>query len=141
MNMKKGILYFAVFVFSFAVFYSFTNDSEEEVLLGDVSGNIISFNEVTSSDKIVLFDNQESDYIKYYVIEFYGDEYAIYTYYYLDNHNDYVNKYAEVSKLIVDYNYNEFMIKTLDATGYESYDEVMSLLGEVLDRNLVYMIY
>ena len=111
-------------------------------MLGDVNDYVFSFNEVTIPyEKIVLFDNRGLDQVEYYVINFYGDQHVIYHYYFLGNRENYLNKYAKLSAKVIDYNYDEFMIKTIENISYENYDEVMTLLGDSLRSNALYIIY
>lgn len=140
--MKKVIFYFILFGVFFIGFSSFNQDNNREELLGDVNEYVFSFEEVTiPNEKIVMFDNRGLDSIEYYVIEFYGTQYAVYHYYFLENKENYLNKYVEESSHIVDYNYDEFMIKTIEFVGDETYDEVMSLLENSLQSNALYIIY
>lgn len=142
--MKKIILYFTVFVVTFFGVSLIANknyDNQEESV-GDVNEYTFSFNEVTiENEKIVAFDNTGLDYLKYYVVEFTGEQYVVYNYHFFKSHDEYVNKYDELVSSIVDYNYEVYMIKTLEHIAYGTYDEVLSNLQNVIEDGMLYIIY
>lgn len=148
--MKKIVLYITVFVvtfFSVSMIMNFVNENKvlennEEELVGDKDDYVFSFDEVTiPNQKIVAFDNTDIDYIRYYVIEFSGEQFILYNYYFLKGHTQYMEKYSELSSNIVDYNYDEFMIKTIETISYGTYNEIIDDLQDVINDNSIYLIY
>lgn len=143
--MKKGYLYlviiFVVIIFG-AGLLLFTKNQGEEEDLADYSDYAFSFDEVTiPGEKLVVFDNSNLDFSRYYVIKFSGAQYIVYSYYFMGNHDKYIKKYNEVAHLVSDYNYDEFMIETVDYINYGTYDEFLSNLETVLNDELMYIIY
>lgn len=104
---------------------------------------VYSFKETTiQNEKIVMFDNSGIENIQYYVVEFRDGEYLAYTYYYMENKEAYLQKYAEVADRIVDYKYSEYMIKTFDGNGYATYDEMLQNIKDYNNgTNLLYVMY
>ena len=142
--MKKFWLYATVFAISFMAFHvvdapimltSSLGDLEEETVT-------ISFDLVTEADsKLVLSDNRGLDKTVFYVYEFSGDQYVAYTYTYLHDKDAYTSYYEEVAGAIVDYNYSEYMIKTLDDLGDGTFETVLDMLSEQIANNTLYVIY
>lgn len=140
--MKKIILYFMVFVMSFYLVGSISGNFYQEEILADYEEYVFSFDEKTIiGNKIVAFDNRGLEHIQYYVLEFTGEKYIGYTYYFVGNHEEYMAKYEEVSSKIVDYNYEQYMIKTLDYIGDGTYYDIMNDLEEVIEEDVLYIIY
>lgn len=143
--MKRVLLYLGIAVLTFccvgSVWLFMEKQNTKEENLGDVNDYVFSFDEVTiPNKKIVGFDNSGLDYLKYYVIEFTGEKYISYAYYFMGNHDKYIEKYKELVGSIVDYNYQEYMIKVIDTIDYGTYDEYLSSIQDVLDNNLMYII-
>ena len=118
-------LFVLVFMISF---YGFSNifypKNNEEISHGDEY--TYRFDEKTiENEKLVVYDNRGLDFIRYFVFNCSSDGYILYTYNYMGNRDSYLNKYAEVSSRIVDYRYSEYMIKTLDSTGPDTYQELV----------------
>ena len=142
--MKKIILYFMVFVISFlatsTISKTFIKNDEEN--LGDANEYVFSFDEKTiPNEKVVVFDNRGLDYIRYYVVEFTGNQYVCYSYYFMENKENYISKYSELSSSVVDYNYSEYMIKALDYIENGNYNDFMDTLKGILDDENLYIIY
>lgn len=117
------------------------NEKPKEEMLGDVQDYVFSFDEVTiPNEKLVIFDNNNLDYLKYYVVEFTGEKYISYSYYFMGSHDKYIEKYKEFASSIVDYNYQEYMIKTIDSIEYGTYSEYLLNIQDVLNDNLMYII-
>lgn len=150
--MKKIFLYSGLFLGFLGILLivhqytknNFNNDSNEE-LLGDYINYdeyVFSFDEVTVPDKkLVLYDNSDLDYLRYYVVVFTGDQYIQYAYNFMKNHDQYIDKYQQLASSIVDYNYKELMIKTIDNIDYGTYDEFINNIQDVLVNNMMYIIY
>lgn len=147
--MKKIVLYITVFIvtfFSVSMIMNFINEKDvlesNEEVVGDREDYVFSFDEVTiPNKKIVAFDNTDIDYIRYFVIEFSGDQFISYSYYFLKGHIQYVEKYSELASTVVDYNYDEFMIKTLDGISDGTYDEVINNAQSLINDNSIYLVY
>lgn len=109
---------------------------------GDRGDYVFAFDEVTvPNSKIVAFDNTGNDYIRYFVIEFTGNEYILYSYYFLKDHNQYLEMYDKLVKTIVDYNYEEYMLKSLDDISLGTYSEIINNMQTMIDDNSIYLIY
>lgn len=149
--MKKIVVYITVLVviiLGVFVFVDLTknknlsNNELGEKPAGDRDDYVFSFDEITiANKKIVAFDNTVSDYIKYYVIEFSGDKYISYSYYFLKSHDQYIKKYGELSSTIVDYNYEQFMIKSLDVISEGTYNEFIDNIQPLIDDYSIYLVY
>lgn len=140
---KKFWLYVCVFAISFMAFHKVAAPIITTPILGDTEETYnISFDLVTEADsRLVLFDNRGLENITYYVYEFTGDQYVAYTYTYLANEELYAEYYAEHATQIVDYNYDECMIKTLDDVDYGTFDTVMEMLSDQISNNTLYVVY
>ena len=116
---------------------------EKEEVLGDYAVNpVVKFNEKTvKGNKLVLFDNRGTGHATYYVFEFTGNKYIAYTYHYMSTHEEYVNVYQELSSKIVDYNYQEYMIKTLDNIGNGNFLEAKESLSSLIENNELVLVY
>jgi len=143
--MKKFLFYLGIAVLTFlcvgSVWLFMENRNLKEENLGDVNDYTFSFDEVTiPNEKLVFFDNSDLNYLKYYVVEFSGEQYISYTYYFMGTHDKYIEKYKEVVSSVVDYNYHDYMIKTLDNINYGTYAEYLLSVEDVLENNLMYII-
>ena len=150
--MKKILLFLMLFVVTFFGVSFFVSQEEKnekfektdnnEVIYGDKEDYVFSFNEKTiPNEKIVAFDNTNADYIKYFVVEFFDEQFISYSYHFLKNHEQYLQVYEELIPNVVDYNYEEFMLKTLDDISYATYDEFIYNIQELIDNNSIYIIY
>ena len=147
--MKKICLYLTVFVVTFIGISFFVpkeekqeNLGDNETIYGDREDYGFNFNEKTIiNEKIVAFDNTSTDYVRYFVVEFSNNQYVSYSYYFLKSHNQYLDVYNEHVKTVVDYNYDELMLKTLDDISYATYDEFIYNIQELIDDNSIYLIY
>lgn len=138
--MRKFILYSMLFAIFFVAFDKVNLNNEE--LNPDVLEYVYDFNEKSiEGEKIVLFDNRGLDNIQYYVYEFSSSQYVVYGYYFMNNKNDYLKKYEELSENIIDYDYSQYMIKTINYINDGTYNSVMDLLKEDLESDNLYMIY
>ena len=59
----------------------------------------------------------------------------------MNNKNDYLKKYEELSENVIDYDYSQYMIKTINYINDGTYNSVMDLLKEDLESDNLYMIY
>ena len=147
--MKKIFLYLTVFVVTFIGVSFFVpleekqeNLGDNETIYGDREDYGFNFNEKTIiNEKIVAFDNTSTDYVRYFVVEFSNNQYVSYSYYFLKSHNQYLDVYNEHVKTVVDYNYDELMLKTLDDISYATYDEFIYNIQELIEDNSIYLIY
>lgn len=154
--MKKVFLYCGIFLIIIGLILIISQndknnyaDELNEELYGDYINDefinddyIFSFDEVTiPNEKLVIYDNSNLDYLRYYVIVFTGDQYIQYVYNFMRNHDQYIEKFKELSSSIVDYNYDELMIKNVDLIDYGTYDQFLINIKDILDNNMAYVIY
>lgn len=154
--MKKVFLYCGIFLIIIGLILIISQndknnyaDELNEELYGDYINDefinddyIFSFDEVTiPNEKLVIYDNSNLDYLRYYVIVFTGDQYIQYVYNFMRNHDQYIEKFKELSSSIVDYNYDELMIKNVDLIDYGTYDQFLVNIKDILDNNMAYVIY
>ncbi len=142
--MKKIILclmFFVIVVSGVLLYKNFKNDNQEEKL-GNQEEYVFSFDEKTIlNEKIVVYNNNSKDYVLYHVIEFTGDKYILYNYYFMKNKNDYIRMYQELIDYIADYNYSQYMIKVVNDIDYGTYDEYMESIQEFVDEDNLYIVY
>lgn len=135
--MKKIILCFAVLALVYVGFDSF-NSYEEEVNLGDKE---VVFNEKTILGEKLVLTNNAVGYDNYYVIRFFNNNFIIHYYCYLENKEEYIKVYSELSGNIVDYNYDDFMIRSVLGTGNMSYNDFYNEYTELINNNTFSVIY
>lgn len=135
---------FFVVLFLGLLFIAFDNGknslSNNETTTGDIGTDSYIFKEVTGLNKIVLFDNTGLEYTRYIVYDFSGSQYVKWSYYYMGSLDKYITMYTDCVSQIVDYNKNEFMIKTIDEINYGTYDSVYEYLKPYLDSSELYLI-
>lgn len=137
--MRKFLLYSMLFAIFFVAFDRIKYKTEE--INGDILEYVYNFNEKSiEGEKIVLLDNRELDSIQYYVYEFSSSQYVVYGYCFMNSKDRYLKKYEELKENIVDYDFEQYMIKTINLINNGTYNDVMELLKDDLDNNL-YMIY
>lgn len=117
--MKKIVVFLSLFAIVFGV-YHIINNRNENVNYGDK----IEFSEKTiPGEKLVFYDNQVN-FKNYYVIKFTDSgNYIKHGYYYLNNKTQYLNLYQGLYDMVVDYNYDKFLIRTVEDSGIATYDE------------------
>lgn len=131
----KKILYVAVFCLTFIITDSLFNKHDVNINLGDQLEKSVAFNEVTvEGNKIVLKENSNL----YYVAYFDNDTYKVYSYMFLNNKEEYLEKYIQYNKNIVDYDYDNYMIKVFINEGYENFDKVINLLKSNSYLEIIY---
>ena len=131
-----------VFVISIYIVGSLNGNFVNEEYLGDYEDYVFLFDEKTvEGKKIVLFDNRGIQHVQYYVLEFTGEQYIYYTYYFVGNHDEYVKKYALVKDKVVDYNYDNYMIKTIERIDTGTYYDLMEELIVPIENDIVYLVY
>lgn len=135
--MKKIVLCLVVLALVYVGIRGFNSYGKEDNY-GDKS---ISFNEKTIlGEKLVLKDNTV-DYDSYYVVRFFNDNYILHYYNYFDNKNDYINMYRDLGNNIVDYNYNDLMIRSVLETGHMSYYDFYLEYTDLINNNSFSVIY
>lgn len=135
--MKKIILCLVVIALVYVGIRGFNSYGKEDNY-GDKS---ISFNEKTIlGEKLVLKDNTV-DYDSYYVVRFFNSNYIIHNYCYMDNKEEYLNVYSELSSKIVDYNYNDLMIRSVLETGHMSYYDFYLEYTDLINNKSFSVIY
>lgn len=154
--MKKVFLYCGIFLIIIGLILIISQndknnyaDELNEELYGDYINDefinddyIFSFDEVTiPNEKLVIYDNSNLDYLRYYVIVFTGDQYIQYVYNFMRNHDQYIEKFKELSPSIVDYNYDELMIKNVDLIDYGTYEQFLVNFKDILNNDMAYIIY
>jgi len=135
--MKKIILCFVVLVLVYIGINSFNNYKREKNF-GDKS---VSFNEKTILGEKLVLKNNTVDYDNYYVISFFNGNYIIHNYCYLNNREEYLDVYRELSNVIVDYNYNDLMIRSVLGTGNLSYYDFYLEYTDLFNNNSLSVIY
>ena len=135
--MKKVILCFAILVLVYVGINSFNSYGKEESY-GD---NGISFKEKTILGEKLVLKNNTVDYDSYYVVRFFNGNYIIHNYCYFDNREEYIAVYRELSSMIVDYNYNDLMIRNVLETGQMSYYDFYLEYAELINNNSFSVIY
>jgi len=135
--MKKIILCFVVLVLVYIGINSFNNFDNEE----NYGDKVISFNEKTILGKKLVLKNNTVDYDSYYVVRFFNNNYIIHNYCYLDSKEEYFDVYRELSGMIVDYNYNDLMIRSVLETGNLSYYDFYRGYTELINNNSFSVIY
>lgn len=113
----------------------------EKPLVFQNYGDIEGFKEKSiENEKIVLFDNSGTTYSRYYTYYFTGDNYILYSNYYLIDKDQYMEMYKNNVEKIVDYNYDNLMIKTIEEIGESNYYTILNSYQELNDKNL-YIVY
>ena len=135
--MKKAILCLVVLLFLYFGINMLTSYGKEESL-----GDKVTFNEKTEVGKKLVFKNNSSSYKNYYVIRFTNNgNYIIHSYYYLNDKEEYINQYRNVYDRVVDYNYGEFMIRTVEGDGSLTYDEFYNIYQDLFNDGTYTIIY
>lgn len=135
--MKKIVLCLVVLALVYVGIRGFNSYGKEDNY-GDKS---ISFNEKTIlGEKLVLKDNTV-DYDSYYVVRFFNGNYIIHNYCYLDNREEYLDVYSKLASKIVDYNYNDLMIRSVLGTGHMSYYDFYVEYTDLINNNSFSVIY
>lgn len=136
--MKKVVLCFVILAFAYVGIHQLNSYGKEEGNYGDK----ITFEEKTEVGKKLVFSNNLFGYENYYVIRFTNNgAYIVHSYYYLNNKEEYINQYRNVYNRIVDYNYDNFMIRTVDGSGSLSYDEFYNLYQDLFNNGTYTIIY
>lgn len=127
--MKKIVLCFTVLALFYVGINSLNSYGKEETY-GDKG---VIFNEKTILGNQLVIKSNIHNYNNYYVIRFFNNNYIVHHYCYLDDMEEYVNMYRELTGKIVDYNYDDLMIRSVLTTGnmsyYDFYDEYIDLIN------------
>lgn len=143
MNSKGKKIIFYIMLFG-VFFLAFNNNKilENEEVYGDEAEYKFVFDEATiEGEKLVLFDNNAENEIRYYVYNFTGDQCVKYTYYFLGSEEKFYEKYELVSENVVDYSEPDYMLKTLDSVENFTYEEVLNSYQEDINLSNVYILY
>lgn len=133
--MKKIVIFIGLFAIIFCAYY-IINSKKENVSYGDK----VEFVEKTIPGKKLVFYDNQVNFKNYYVVNFTDNgNYIKHGYYYLNNKKQYLNSYQGLYDMVVDYNYNNFLIRTVEDSGIATYDEFYKRYEELFN-NEVYVV-
>lgn len=133
--MKKIVIFLSLFAIVFGVYY-IINNTKENTSYGDK----IEFTEKTIYGKKLVFYDNQVDFKNYYVVNFTDNgSYIKHGYYYLNNETQYLDLYQGLYDMVVDYNYDKFLIRTVEDSGPATFDEFCKRYEELFN-NRVYVI-
>ena len=132
--MKKIVVFLGLLAIFFSIYI--INNQKENPNYGDKSELV---EKTIYGKKLVFYDNQV-DFKNYYVISFTDSgNYIKYGYYYLNDKTQYLNTYQGLYDMIIDYNYDDFFIRTIEDNGIATYDEFCKSYKLLFD-NGVYVV-
>ena len=132
--MKKIVVFLGLLAIFFSIYI--INNQKENSNYGDKSELV---EKTIYGKKLVFYDNQVN-FKNYYVIKFTDSgNYIKYGYYYLNDKTQYLNTYQGLYDMIIDYNYDDFFIRTIEDNGIATYDEFCKSYKLLFD-NGVYVV-
>ena len=120
-----------LFVFAFIILI----DKQNERNMGDVYSSVFGVTPI-ANERIVARD-LNSIYPKYYVVycDNTDDSYIIHSFNYYQNKEQYELEFSRLYKDIVDYDYENNMIRYVYSSGYDSYNELLNNLGIIVSTD------
>lgn len=135
--MKRAVLCLVVLLLLYIGINQFTSYGKEE----NFGDRTVTFNERTEVGRKLVFKNNSANFDNYYVIRFANNNYIVHSFYYLNNHDQYIEQYKQVYDRVVDYNYSDFMIRTVDGTGSLTYNEFYNMYQELFTNGVYTIMY
>lgn len=132
---KVLYLFIVVIIFGFA--FAILINKQQNSTLADISG---AFNVKTINNRILVSQDMNSIYPKYYVAYFYDDVYEIHTYNYYNTVSQFDLEFNRLLDKIIDYNRKDNMIRTYDLRGVGTFKYVKDNLESIVGVNNL-MIY
>lgn len=138
--MRKVVLGLVVLAFVFVAVYEVNNMNSENSNYAD---KIARFDEKTIvGEKLVFYDDLNDGSRCYYVIRFTPNgNYIMHCYYYLNTQEQYINLYTNLYDLVVDYSYENLMIRTVESSGTGTYNELFNIYQGLFNNGNYVVIY
>lgn len=133
--MKKIVSCLIVLLIVFGGIY-IINDMKSVDEIKTYADRIAHFEEKTIVGEKLVFYNDLNDGSRcYYVIKFTpSGSYIMHCYYYLNNKEQYIDLYTSLNDLVVDYNYQDLMIRTVESSGLGTYNEIYQGYQELFNN-------
>ncbi len=122
---------FILFAFTFIILISKQNEGRH----GDVYSSL--FNVTPIINERMVAKDLNAIYPRYFVVYFDNTDntYIMHTFNYYQNKNQYDLEFNRLSETIVDYDYENYMIRTIYQKGYGSYNDLLKEIYTIVDTN------